>query len=174
MFFSLVVGFIINYKKGLLDLREGLFVAFGGLMGVILGSFILKIIDDKILMVVFVVVVCYIFIKYVFFSNKKFKYFEEMYFDLYVNNKMFEKKRVIFFVFMDRMYGVLMFVGFVIGIFFILLGMGGGILMVLFLGYFLKYDFKKIVFLGLFFVVFVFLFGVIFFYNGRVFDNISV
>ncbi|MGL2807015.1 sulfite exporter TauE/SafE family protein [Helicobacter pylori] len=174
MLFSSVVGSIINYKKGLLDLREGSFAAFGGLMGAILGSFILKIIDDKILMSVFVVVVCYTFIKYAFSSNKKPKHFEEMHFDLHANNKTPEKKRTIPFVSMDRTHGVLMLAGFVTGIFSIPLGMGGGILMVPFLGYFLKYDSKKIVPLGLFFVVFASLSGVISLYNGKVLDDISV
>ncbi|MGL2483879.1 sulfite exporter TauE/SafE family protein [Helicobacter pylori] len=174
MLFSSVVGSIINYKKGLLDLREGSFAALGGLMGAILGSFILKIIDDKILMGVFVVVVCYTFIKYAFSSNKKPEHFEEMHFDLHANSKTPEKKRAIPFVSMDRTHGVLMLAGFVTGIFSIPLGMGGGILMVPFLGYFLKYDSKKIVPLGLFFVVFASLSGVISLYNGRVLDNISV
>ncbi|MFT2818459.1 sulfite exporter TauE/SafE family protein [Helicobacter pylori] len=174
MLFSSVVGSIINYKKGLLDLKEGSFVAFGGLMGAILGSFILKIIDDKILMAVFVVVVCYTFIKYAFSNNKKPEHFEEMHFDLHANNKTPEKKRQLPFVSMDRTHGVLMLAGFVTGIFSIPLGMGGGILMVPFLGYFLKYDSKKIVPLGLFFVVFTSLSGVISLYNGRVLDNISV
>ncbi len=174
MLFSSVVGSIINYKKGLLDLKEGSFAAFGGLMGAILGSFILKIIDDKILMAVFVVVVCYTFIKYAFSNNKKPEHFEEMHFDLHANNKMPEKKHSLPFVSMDRTHGVLMLAGFVTGIFSIPLGMGGGILMVPFLGYFLKYDSKKIVPLGLFFVVFASLSGVISLYNGRVLDNISV
>ncbi|GAA9418648.1 sulfite exporter TauE/SafE family protein [Helicobacter pylori] len=174
MLFSSVVGSIINYKKGLLDLREGLFAAFGGLMGAVLGSFILKIINDKILMAVFVVVVCYTFIKYAFSNNKKPEHFEEMHFDLHANNKTPEKKRSLPFVSMDRTHGVLMLAGFVTGIFSIPLGMGGGILMVPFLGYFLKYDSKKIVPLGLFFVVFASLSGVISLYNGRVLDNISV
>ncbi|GAA9183836.1 hypothetical protein BIZ47_03035 [Helicobacter pylori] len=174
MLFSSVVGSIINYKKGLLDLKEGSFAAFGGLIGAILGSFILKIIDDKILMAVFVVVVCYTFIKYAFSNNKKPEHFEEMHFDLHANNKTPEKKRSLPFVSMDRTHGVLMLAGFVTGIFSIPLGMGGGILMVPFLGYFLKYDSKKIVPLGLFFVVFASLSGVISLYNGRVLDNISV
>ncbi|GAA9662783.1 sulfite exporter TauE/SafE family protein [Helicobacter pylori] len=174
MLFSSVVGSIINYKKGLLDLREGSFAALGGLMGAILGSFILKIIDDKILMTIFVVVVCYTFIKYAFSNNKKPEHFEEMHFDLHANNKTPEKKRSLPFVSMDRTHGVLMLAGFVTGIFSIPLGMGGGILMVPFLGYFLKYDSKKIVPLGLFFVVFASLSGVISLYNGRVLDNISV
>ncbi len=174
MLFSSVVGSIINYKKGLLDLREGSFAALGGLMGAILGSFILKIINDKILMGVFVVVVCYTFIKYAFSNNKKPEHFEEMHFDLHANNKTPEKKRTIPFVSMDRTHGVLMLAGFVTGIFSIPLGMGGGILMVPFLGYFLKYDSKKIVPLGLFFVVFASLSGVISLYNGRVLDDISV
>ncbi|GAA7481463.1 sulfite exporter TauE/SafE family protein [Helicobacter pylori] len=174
MLFSSVVGSTINYKKGLLDLKEGSFAALGGLMGAILGSFILKIIDDKILMAVFVVVVCYTFIKYAFSNNKKPEHFEEMHFDLHANNKTPEKKRSLPFVSMDRTHGVLMLAGFVTGIFSIPLGMGGGILMVPFLGYFLKYDSKKIVPLGLFFVVFASLSGVISLYNGRVLDNISV
>ncbi|GAA9079734.1 sulfite exporter TauE/SafE family protein [Helicobacter pylori] len=174
MLFSSVVGSIINYKKGLLDLKEGSFAAFGGLIGAVLGSFILKIIDDKILMAVFVVVVCYTFIKYAFSNNKKPEHFEEMHFDLHANNKTPEKKRSLPFVSMDRTHGVLMLAGFVTGIFSIPLGMGGGILMVPFLGYFLKYDSKKIVPLGLFFVVFASLSGVISLYNGRVLDNISV
>ncbi|GHP34520.1 UPF0721 transmembrane protein [Helicobacter pylori] len=174
MLFSSVVGSTINYKKGLLDLKEGSFAAFGGLMGAILGSFILKIIDDKILMAVFVVVVCYTFIKYAFSNNKKPEHFEEMHFDLHANNKTPEKKRSLPFVSMDRTHGVLMLAGFVTGIFSIPLGMGGGILMVPFLGYFLKYDSKKIVPLGLFFVVFASLSGVISLYNGRVLDDISV
>ncbi len=174
MLFSSVVGSIINYKKGLLDLKEGSFAAFGGLMGAVLGSFILKIIDDKILMAVFVVVVCYTFIKYAFSNNKKPEHFEEMHFDLHANNKTPEKKRPLPFVSTDRTHGVLMLAGFVTGIFSIPLGMGGGILMVPFLGYFLKYDSKKIVPLGLFFVVFASLSGVISLYNGRVLDNISV
>ncbi|GAA6918143.1 sulfite exporter TauE/SafE family protein [Helicobacter pylori] len=174
MLFSSVVGSIINYKKGLLDLKEGSFAAFGGLMGAILGSFILKIIDDKILMAVFVVVVCYTFIKYAFSNNKKPEHFEEMHFDLHANNKTPEKKRSLPFMSMDRTHGVLMLAGFVTGIFSIPLGMGGGILMVPFLGYFLKYDSKKIVPLGLFFVVFASLSGVISLYNGRVLDDISV
>ncbi|GAA7204404.1 sulfite exporter TauE/SafE family protein [Helicobacter pylori] len=174
MLFSSVVGSIINYKKGLLDLKEGSFAALGGLMGAVLGSFILKIIDDKILMAVFVVVVCYTFIKYAFSNNKKPEHFEEMHFDLHANNKTPEKKRSLPFVSMDRTHGVLMLAGFVTGIFSIPLGMGGGILMVPFLGYFLKYDSKKIVPLGLFFVVFASLSGVISLYNGRVLDNTSV
>ncbi|WP_181229525.1 sulfite exporter TauE/SafE family protein [Helicobacter pylori] len=174
MLFSSVVGSIINYKKGLLDLKEGSFAALGGLMGAVLGSFILKIIDDKILMAVFVVVVCYTFIKYAFSNNKKPEHFEEMHFDLHANNKTLEKKRSLPFVSMDRTHGVLMLAGFVTGIFSIPLGMGGGILMVPFLGYFLKYDSKKIVPLGLFFVVFASLSGVISLYNGKVLDDISV
>ncbi|WP_120906024.1 sulfite exporter TauE/SafE family protein [Helicobacter pylori] len=174
MLFSSVVGSIINYKKGLLDLKEGSFAALGGLMGAILGSFILKIINDKILMAVFVVVVCYTFIKYAFSSSKKPEHFEEMHFDLHANNKTPEKKRSLPFVSMDRTHGVLMLAGFVTGIFSIPLGMGGGILMVPFLGYFLKYDSKKIVPLGLFFVVFASLSGVISLYNGKVLDDISV
>ncbi len=174
MLFSSVVGSIINYKKGLLDLKEGSFAALGGLMGAVLGSFILKIIDDKILMSVFVVVVCYTFVKYAFSSNKQPKHFEEMHFALHANGKTPEKKRVLPFVSMDRTHGVLMLAGFITGIFSIPLGMGGGILMVPFLGYFLKYDSKKIVPLGLFFVVFASLSGVISLYNGKVLDDISV
>ncbi|AFI04595.1 sulfite exporter TauE/SafE family protein [Helicobacter cetorum] len=176
MLFSSVVGSIINYKKGLLDLKEGSFAALGGLMGAILGSFVLKVIDDRILMGVFVVVVCYTFVKYAFSSDKKEpKHFEEAHFAMHSKESMIKApKSTLPILHIDKTHGILMLAGFVTGIFSIPLGMGGGILMVPFLGYFLKYDSKKIVPLGLFFVVFASLSGVVSLYNGGVLNNITI
>ncbi|WP_104748807.1 sulfite exporter TauE/SafE family protein [Helicobacter cetorum] len=176
MLFSSVVGSIINYKKGLLDLKEGSFAALGGLLGAVLGSFLLKIIDDKILMGVFVVVVCYTFVKYAFSKDKKEpERFEEAHFAMHSKeNTEQAPKRTLPILRIEKTHGILMLAGFVTGIFSIPLGMGGGILMVPFLGYFLKYDTKKIVPLGLFFVVFASLSGVISLYNGGVLDNATI
>ncbi|STP13215.1 Integral membrane protein [Helicobacter mustelae] len=172
MLFSSLVGSIINYSKGLLNLKEGFFAAFGGLMGAFLGSFLLKFIDDKILMSVFVIVVCYSFFKYAF-SNSKKQHFEEAHFSMH---KEEGPKPCHGFISssIDRTHAILFFAGLITGIFSIPLGMGGGILMVPFLGFFLKYDSKKIVPLGLFFVVFASLSGVVSLYHGGVLDNTAI
>lgn len=49
-----------------------------------------------------------------------------------------------------------------IGFFVIILGIGGGMFMVFLMYYFLGYDFKKCVVLGLFFILFSFILGVFF------------
>ncbi|WP_411675614.1 sulfite exporter TauE/SafE family protein [Helicobacter felis] len=169
MLFSSLVGSFINYKKGLLDLKEGFFAAMGGLMGAILGSFLLKLIDDRILMGVFVVVVCYTFVKYAFSpssaSDQHSAHFK-------MHSKPHKPKPIKSFTWgISREHGILILAGFVTGIFSIPLGMGGGILMVPFLGYFLKYDTHKIVPLGLFFVIFSSLSGVISLYHSGVLDD---
>ncbi|WP_104749484.1 sulfite exporter TauE/SafE family protein [Helicobacter cynogastricus] len=169
MLFSSLVGSLINYKKGLLGLKEGFFAAIGGLMGAILGSFLLKLIDDRILMGVFVVVVCYTFIKYAF-SRSDTSDQPSVHFKMHSNpqNSALTKS---FTWGISKEHGVLILAGFITGIFSIPLGMGGGILMVSFLGYFLKYSTQKIVPLGLFFVIFSSLSGVISLYHSGVLDD---
>ncbi|BDR28884.1 sulfite exporter TauE/SafE family protein [Helicobacter suis] len=157
MLCSSLVGSVINYKKGLLNLQEGIFAACGGLIGAILGGFLLKVIDDRILMGVFVVVVCYTFIEYAF--GRKERHYQNAHF--YMHAKKAPLKIPIIHWHLSKTHAILVLAGLITGIFSIPLGMGGGILMVPFLGYFLKYDTQKIVPLGLFFVIFSSLSGVI-------------
>ncbi|WP_411709987.1 sulfite exporter TauE/SafE family protein [Helicobacter salomonis] len=170
MLFSSLVGSLINYKKGLLDLQEGAFAAIGGLIGALLGSFLLKFIDDRILMAVFVVVVCYTFIKYAFgHRNQQHKHFQTAHFHMHSQKKPFNISIGPWHL--SKTHAILSLAGLITGIFSIPLGMGGGILMVPFLGYFLKYDTQRIVPLGLFFVIFSSLSGVISLYHSGVLDS---
>ncbi|GMB92865.1 Sulfite exporter TauE/SafE family protein [Helicobacter bizzozeronii] len=169
MLCSSLIGSIINYKKGLLDLKEGSFAAIGGLVGAILGSFLLKFIDDRILMGVFVVVVCYTFIKYAF-SHADTSDHSNAHFKMHSKPQNFTATKSFTWGISEK-HGILALAGLITGIFSIPLGMGGGILMVPFLGYFLKYSTQKIVPLGLFFVIFSSLSGVISLYHSGVLDD---
>ncbi|BDQ26459.1 sulfite exporter TauE/SafE family protein [Helicobacter heilmannii] len=156
MLFSSLVGSLINYKKGLLDIKEGLAIAGGGLFGAMLGSFLLKRMDDRILMGLFVAVVCYTFFKYAFIKKGNYP---RAHFRLHAHNAHFKIPLIRWNL--SKKHAILALAGLITGIFSIPLGMGGGILIVPFLGYFLKYDTQKIVPLGLFFVIFSSLSGVI-------------
>ncbi|WP_104759478.1 sulfite exporter TauE/SafE family protein [Helicobacter bizzozeronii] len=172
MLCSSLIGSIINYKKGLLDLKEGFFAAIGGLMGAILGSFLLKWIDDRILMGVFVVVVCYTFIKYAFSRpSAHSNHYTDAHFQLHTQPITPVANSTRWGWGVDQKHALLALAGLITGIFSIPLGMGGGILMVPFLGYFLKYSTQKIVPLGLFFVIFSSLSGVISLYHSGVLDD---
>ncbi|WP_121020280.1 sulfite exporter TauE/SafE family protein [Helicobacter vulpis] len=167
MLFSSLIGSLINYKKGLLDLKEGVFAAGGGLVGAILGSFLLKFIDDRLLMGLFVIVVCYTFVKYAF--GPKSAHYQNAHFQMHAQRAPL--KIPIMRWHLNKTHAILALAGLITGIFSIPLGMGGGILMVPFLGYFLKYDTQKIVPLGLFFVIFSSLSGVIALYHSGVLDD---
>lgn len=178
MLCSSLIGSIINYKKGLLDLKEGVFAAMGGLVGAILGSFLLKFIDDRILMSVFVLVVCYTFIKYAFSSSTaQDKHYLKAHFKMHL--KRHSKIPILPAIpinwgHFNKTHAILALAGLITGIFSIPLGMGGGILMVPFLGYFLKYDAHRIVPLGLFFVIFSSLSGVISLYHSGVLNDHAI
>ncbi|CCF79574.1 hypothetical protein HBZS_100220 [Helicobacter bizzozeronii CCUG 35545] len=114
-----------------------------------MGSFLLKWIDDRILMGVFVVVVCYTFIKYAF-SHADTSDHSNAHFKMHSKPQNFTATKSFTWGISEK-HGILALAGLITGIFSIPLGMGGGILMVPFLGYFLKYSTQKIVPLGLFF-----------------------
>ncbi|BEG56935.1 Sulfite exporter TauE/SafE family protein [Helicobacter sp. NHP21005] len=156
MLFSSLAGSLINYKKGLLDIKEGLAIALGGLFGAMLGSFLLKCIDDRLLMGLFVAVVCYTFFKYAFVKKGNY---QSAHFQMHSKRTRF--KIPLTHWHLSQKHAILALAGLLTGVFSIPLGMGGGILIVPFLGYFLKYDTQKIVPLGLFFVIFSSLSGVI-------------
>ncbi|WP_162982936.1 sulfite exporter TauE/SafE family protein [Helicobacter sp. L8] len=170
MLFSSLVGSIINYKKGLLDLKEGVFAALGGLIGALVGSVLLKFLDDRILMGVFVLVVCYTFIKYAFgHKHQAHKHYQNAHFYMHAQKTPPNIPSARWHL--DKTHAILILAGLITGIFSIPLGMGGGILMVPFLGFFLKYSTQKIVPLGLFFVIFSSLSGVIALYHSGVLDD---
>jgi len=130
MVFSSFYGSYLNHKKGSLVLGEGLWVGVGGFVGGAIGAYVSDNIPEKILQYLFLSLL--IFALYRLFSAK-------------IRDDAVVKtldKRVLFFV------------GFIIGIFAISLGVGGSVLLTPILAGFLHYPIKKAVSAGLFFVAF--------------------
>ncbi|UOS33511.1 sulfite exporter TauE/SafE family protein [Helicobacter pylori] len=135
MALSSFVGSVLNFKKKSLDFSLGLLIGAGGLIGASFSGFVLKIVSSKILMVIFSLLVVYSMIQFVLKPKKK---------DFIADTKQ-----------RYHLQGLKLFlIGVLTGFFAITLGIGGGMLMVPLMHYFLGYDSKKCVALGLFFILF--------------------
>lgn len=134
MVFASVFGSLLNYKKGLLDLREGIFIGIGGIFGASLSGVVLHFFSELFLSLAFLLLT--IISLYRFATKSKVAPSANLITNPY-------KKRAI-----------LVLAGAFTGIFAISLGIGGGLLIAPILGYYLGYDSKKVVPLSLFFVVF--------------------
>lgn len=131
MVFSSIYGSYLNHKKGSLIIGEGIFVGLGGFVGGYIGGYITQYIADIILQVLFVGLVVFALFR-LFFSKQHEKGSA---------TKTLNKT-------------LLFFIGLVIGIFAITLGVGGSIVLTPILVGLLHYPIKKAVSAGLFFVVF--------------------
>jgi len=130
MVFSSFYGSYLNYKKGSLVLGEGIWVGIGGFVGGFVGAYISVQVPETVLEYLFLSLL--IFALYRLFSAKSNE-------DNVV--KTLDPK-------------ILFFVGVIIGVFAISLGVGGSILLTPILAGFLHYPIKKAVSAGLFFVAF--------------------
>ena len=131
MVFSSFYGSYLNYKKGSLVLGDGLFVGVGGFLGGFVGAWVFLKIPSAILEYLFLGLL--IFAIFRLFQSKPKEDGSEV-----------KSLNPI----------VLFFVGLVIGIFAISLGVGGSIMLTPILVGFLHYPIKKAVSAGLFFVTF--------------------
>lgn len=152
MMFSSIFGSIINYKKKLLDIQDGIYAGFGGLIGASFSGLILSAVSSKVLTILFLCITTYSFIKYALKIKSNANSLPPI--------KTLYQQRLI-----------LVLTGILTGIFAISLGIGGGLLMVPILGYFLGYESKKVVPLGLFFVIFSSISGTISFHNTDVINK---
>ncbi|PAF47581.1 hypothetical protein BKH46_03925 [Helicobacter sp. 12S02634-8] len=152
MIFSSTFGSIINYKKGLLNIQDGIYAGIGGLIGASFSGMILGSITPKVLTSLFLIITIYSFIKYAF----KIKATTNL--TPPIRSKLSERL-------------ILIVTGIITGIFAISLGIGGGLLMVPILGYYLGYESKKVVPLGLFFVIFSSISGTISFHDSDVINT---
>ncbi len=150
MIFSSIFGSFINFKKGLLNLKDGLFVGLGGLIGASFSGLVLKLLSDVALTALFLCLSIIFFLKYAFNVKNTVQQ----------SHRSELSKRLI-----------LVAAGMLTGVFAISLGIGGGLLIAPILGYFLGYDSKKVVPLSLFFVVFASISGVSSFILQGVIDN---
>jgi uncharacterized membrane protein YfcA len=136
MMMSSIYGSYLNYKKGLLKIKNGLSLALGGALGASLSGFIVKYTPKEILGAIFLTLVLIAIIR--FFITVKEPVTEPP-----IDNKK------------------LFFIGFFVGAIAISVGVGGAILITPILVGFLKYKLKTTVSLSLFFVVFSSVFGFI-------------
>jgi len=129
MMMSSIYGSYLNYKKGLLKIKNGLSLAIGGAIGASLSGFIVKHASKDILGAIFLSLVLIAIIR--FFITVKEPQTEPP-----IDNKK------------------LLFIGIFVGAIAISVGVGGAILITPILVGFLKYKLKTTVSLSLFFVVF--------------------
>jgi uncharacterized membrane protein YfcA len=129
MMLSSLYGSYLNYKKGLLKIKNGLSLALGGALGASLSGFIVKHTSKEVLGFVFLTLVFIAIIR--FFISVPEPQHEPP-----IDNKK------------------LFFIGFFVGAIAISVGVGGAILITPILVGFLHYKLKTTVSLSLFFVVF--------------------
>jgi len=131
MVFSSVFGSYLNHKRGTLIIGEGIFVGIGGFAGGFIGGKVTHLVSDSVLQFLFLGLLLFAMFR-LFFSKT---HTDES------ATKTLNK-------------GLLFFIGLVIGIFSITLGVGGSIILTPILVGILHYPIKKAVSAGLFFVVF--------------------
>ena len=129
MMMSSIFGSFLNYKKGLLKIKNGLSLAIGGAFGASLSGIIVKYTNKEILGTIFLFLVFIAIIRF-FITVKEPE-----------NEPPIENKK-------------LFFIGLFVGTIAISVGVGGAILITPILVGFLKYKLKTTVSLSLFFVVF--------------------
>ncbi|CCB79365.1 integral membrane protein [Helicobacter bizzozeronii CIII-1] len=149
---SSVAGSVANFRKGLLDLRVGFWVGLGGLMGAGFSGAILTHVPHKILLGLFILMTFYSLLRF-FLKSKKST-------GKKIKSAQLQPK--------DKV--ILIAIGALTGIFAISLGIGGGVLMVSLLSYYLGLDPKQSVPLSLFFVVFSSISGVASLYQSHILE----
>lgn len=133
MIFVSFFGSYLNYKKGLIELKKGIFLGIGGLFGASFSGIILTFASAKALYIAFFSFTFLSFYKY-FFSKKT----------TYLPKTSTPAKT----------YLILISAGAFVGVFSASLGVGGGLLLAPILGYYLGLNSKQIVPLALFFICF--------------------
>jgi len=131
MVFSSVFGSYLNHKKGTLIIGEGIFVGIGGFIGGFIGGKVTHLVSDIVLQFLFLGLLLFAMFRLFFSKNHTDN----------TQTKTLNK-------------ALLFFIGFIIGIFSITLGVGGSIILTPILVGILHYPIKKAVSAGLFFVVF--------------------
>lgn len=150
MIFSSIFGSYLNCKKKNLNVREGVFVGLGGLLGASFSGVVVNSFSDIGLTAVFLVVCCVFFAKYFFGTKNK----------VVQNERSLAFKRLVFVA-----------AGAITGVFAISLGIGGGLLIAPILGYFLGYNTKQVTRLALFFIIFASISGSLSFWREGVLDS---
>ena len=133
MMFSSVYGSYVNYKRKLLNAKDGIYVGIGGLFGASFSGTIIDYVSSKTLEIIFSIFIVYSFVQ------------------LFKTNAYGGEKRI-----GEGMASkiFLALCGCFVGVFAISLGIGGGMMLAPLLAYYLGYSSKQIIPLSLFFVIF--------------------
>lgn len=131
MVFSSLLGSYLNYKKGSLILGEGIYVGLGGFFGGYIGAYVTHYVSDTLL-------------QFTFFALLLFALFRLFFSQNHTDDTHTKSLSII----------LLLFIGVIIGVFAISLGIGGSIILTPLLVGLLHYPIKKAVSAGLFFVAF--------------------
>ena len=151
MVFSSVYGSYLNYRKGVLQLNEGIWVGIGGLLGGMIGARSTDLLSREILSYIFLGLVLFA-ITQILLGKKKLLDQEEGSFSSWL------------------LFGI----GFGIGIIAMMLGVGGSIMLTPILVGFLHFPTKKAATAGLFFVVFSSLSGLGYKLYAGTFNSLSL
>jgi len=151
MVFSSVYGSYLNYKKGLLEINEGLWVGIGGIIGGVIGARFTDILPKETLEYIFFALVLFALIRVA--TSKKYEEGQE--------EGKFSKL-------------TLFIIGLVIGTIAMMLGVGGSIMLTPVLIGYLHFPSKKAATAGLFFVVFSSVSGAIYKLFAGTFDNLNL
>ena len=151
MVFSSVYGSYINYKKGKLEINEGLWVGIGGIIGGVIGAHFTDILPKEILQYIFLALVIFALIRVA--TAKKLEDGQQ--------EGHFSKL-------------TLFIIGLVIGTIAMMLGVGGSIMLTPVLIGYLHFPSKKAATAGLFFVVFSSISGAIYKLLAGTFDNLHL
>lgn len=150
MMFSSVFGSYLNYKKKNLNVKDGLFVGFGGLLGASFSGVIVNFLSDIALTAIFLGVSVLFFLKY-FLGAKNVVVKREP--------SALAKK------------AILIGSGALVGVFAISLGIGGGLQLAAILGFALGYDSKQVTRIALFYVLFASISGSFSFFREGILDE---
>lgn len=131
MIFSSIYGTFLNLRAKLLDIKIAIFVGMGGFCGAAFSGFIVDSLKPIYLEIAFILVCFCSLLK----SLKKSNTINE-------GSKNRYKKLILFLI------------GFVTGIFAMSLGVGGGLIIVPVISYYLRLPTKKVVPISLFFIIF--------------------
>lgn len=135
MIFSSIYGSFLNFRARILEVKIAIFVALGGLCGASFSGFVVKNLQPIYLEIAFILVCVYSILK-VFKKPHDERLAGEL------AAKSSHKNAILFLV------------GFATGIFAISLGIGGGLIIVPAVSYYLGLPTKKVVPISLFFVIF--------------------
>lgn len=134
MMFSSVYGTILNIKTKLLNFKIAFFIALGGMFGASFSGFIVHNVEETYLKLSFTAICFYSIFK--------------------VIKKRDSKKEIAKSIDQRKVKFVLLTIGFITGIFSISLGIGGGMIIVPLVSYYLNLPIRNTVPISLFFVMF--------------------